>query len=121
VVSVVANIQKEINKDSQVLLTIGKQKEAISKLKVFIRTRKMVLLYGGCRIVPDMATVYWDRSFVMQGDILSDYPKTLVGQVTQVGMVVDLYKTSQNKWLNTCPLFLEETEVEGRDICLSKL
>ena len=106
-VSVVVSSQKELNKDSQVLLASNKQKEAVGKLKLFTKSRRMVLVYGGCKVAPSMATVYYDRSLIMQGDSITHQSKALIGQVNQLTAVVDLHQTSQHKWIQKCPLFEE--------------
>lgn len=67
VVSVVVNTQKDINRDSQVVLTPNKQKEVLGKLKLFTKSRNIALVYGGSQFVPSMSTIYWEKAFVMQG------------------------------------------------------
>jgi hypothetical protein len=99
VVSVLANTQKELNKDA--FKNNHMQKELLGRLKTMTREKMVVVAYAGTKLVPSLSTIYWEKSVVMQGGGCSRQAKTLIGEVNHTALVVDLDLTLQHKWTSS--------------------
>jgi len=64
--------------------------ELYYRLTNLSKEAKLTVMFAGLKIVPNLSTVYWEKSFIMQDTNCVKQPKTLIGERSFLALMANL-------------------------------